>query len=66
MSPVFSSKFQFQLWARTDKSMEEAIRFLKQHQNSKGDWLITATVQNPDTPEEQRIPLVDLCWASDA
>jgi hypothetical protein len=49
-----------------DRSLEEAIRFLKQHEGSRGDWLITATVQNPGTPEEQRIPLVDLSWASDA
>ncbi len=49
-----------------DKSMEEVVRFLKAHESSKGDWLITATVQNPDTPEEQRLPLVDLSWASDA
>ena len=48
-----------------DRSLEQAIRFLKQHETSKGDWLITATVQNPGTPEEQRIPLVDLSWASD-
>ncbi len=46
-------------------SQEEAIRFLKQHETSKVDWLITAMVQNPGTPEEQRIPLVDLSWASD-
>jgi len=49
-----------------DKSMEEAIRFLKAHESSKGDWLVTATVQNPGTPEEQRLPLVDLTFASDA
>src|SRR6266699_1686975 len=48
-----------------DRSLEEAICFLKQHETSKGDWLITATVQNPGTPEEQRIPLVALSWASD-
>jgi TnpA family transposase len=48
-----------------DCSLEEAIRFLKQHEGSRGDWLITATMQNPGTPEEQRTPLVDLSWASD-
>ena len=48
-----------------DCSLEEAIRFLKQHEGSGGDWLITATMQNPGTPEEQRTPLVDLSWASD-
>ncbi len=45
--------------------MEEVVRFLKQHESSKGDWLITATIQHPGTPEEQRIPLVDLTFASD-
>jgi hypothetical protein len=49
-----------------DKSMEEVVRFLKAHESSKGDWLVTTTVLNPDTPEEQRIPLVDLTFASDA
>jgi len=48
-----------------DRSLEEAICFLKQHEGSRGDWLTTATVQQPGTPEEQRIPLVDLSWASD-
>ena len=63
---TFSSPFGHELRSTSpDKSMEETVAFLKQHQ-SKGDWLITAMVQNPDTPEEQRIPLVDLSWASDA
>jgi Domain of unknown function (DUF4158) len=48
-----------------DRSLEEAIVFLKDHEGSRGDWLITATVQNPGTPEEQRLSLVDLSWASD-
>lgn len=48
-----------------DRSLEEAIVFLKDHEGSRGEWLITATVQKPDTPEEQRLPLVDLSWASD-
>jgi len=48
-----------------DSSMEEAVRFLKQHEHSKGDWLITATLQHEGSPEEQPIPLVDLSWASD-
>jgi len=48
-----------------DRSLEEAIGFLKAHEGNRGDWLITAAMQNPGTPEEQRIPLVDLSWASD-
>src|SRR6266567_1172558 len=48
-----------------DRSLEEAIVFLKAHEGCRGDWVITATVQNPGTPEEQRLPLVDLSWASD-
>jgi hypothetical protein len=48
-----------------DRSLEEAICFLKQHEGSRGDWLTTARVQQPGTPEELRIPLVDLSWASD-
>jgi hypothetical protein len=49
-----------------DTSMEEAICFLKLHESSKGDWLVTATVEREGTPQERRIPLVDLSWASDA
>jgi len=48
-----------------DRSLEEAICFLKQHEGSRGDWLITATVQLSGTPEELRLPLIDLSWASD-
>jgi len=49
-----------------DASMEEAIHFLKQHEKSKGEWLITATVQNEGTPEEVHTPLLDLSWVPDA
>ena len=49
-----------------DRSLEEAIVFLKDHEGNRGERLITAAVQNPGTPEEQRLPLVDLSWASDA
>jgi TnpA family transposase len=48
-----------------DRSLEETVAFLRRHEHSKGDWLITATLQNEGTPEEQRLPLVDLSWATD-
>ena len=48
-----------------DRSLQETIDFLKSHEQSKGEWLITAIIQNPGTPEEQRLPLVDLSWATD-
>src|SRR5260370_14793188 len=48
-----------------DRSLQETIDFLKSHEQSKGEWLITAIIQNPGTPEEQRLPLVDFSWATD-
>jgi hypothetical protein len=48
-----------------DRSLEEALRFLKQHEASRGEWLMTTTISNPGTPEEQRLPLIDLTFATD-
>jgi hypothetical protein len=48
-----------------DRSLEETLAFLKRHESSKGEWLVTATLQHPGTPEEQVVPLVDLSWATD-
>src|SRR5260370_37060107 len=44
-----------------DRSLEEAIHFLKQHEGSAGDGLITATLQNLGTRNEQRVPTSDWC-----
>ena len=30
-----------------DRSLEEAIIFLKDHEDSRGEWLIIAAVQKP-------------------
>lgn len=48
-----------------DHSLEETLAFLKRHESSKGEWLVTAILQHPGTPEEQVVPLVDLSWATD-
>ncbi len=48
-----------------DTSMEAALRFLRQHEASRGDWLTTALVEQEGTPEEQRIELLDLSWVPD-
>lgn len=49
-----------------DRSLEEAILFLKGHESARGDWVMTAMTQHPGTPEERVLPLVDLSWASDS
>ena len=48
-----------------DTSMEAALHFLRQHEPSRGDWLITAIVEQEGAPEEQRIELLDLSWVPD-
>ena len=48
-----------------DTSMEAALRFLRAAQASRGDWLVTAVVEYEDTPEEQRVELLDLSWVPD-
>lgn len=48
-----------------DTSMEATLRFLRQHEASRGDWLITAIVEEEGTPEEQRVELLDLSWVPD-
>lgn len=53
------------LSSNQDRSLEETIAFLKRHEQSKGDWLSTATIQHEGTPEEQRFSLVDWSWATD-
>jgi hypothetical protein len=48
-----------------DTSMEATLRFLRQHEASRGDWLTTALVEQEGTPEAQRIELLDLSWVPD-
>ncbi|HLX59561.1 MAG TPA: Tn3 family transposase [Ktedonobacteraceae bacterium] len=48
-----------------DTSMEAALRFLQQHEASRGEWLVTALVEHEGAPEAQRIELLDLSWVLD-
>lgn len=45
-----------------DRSIEQAIQFLLDHQGSRRDWLDTLKIENLGTPEEKPTRLLDLDW----
>ncbi len=49
-----------------DKALESAIAFLKQHATSRRGWLSTIQVEQAGTPQEKKVPLVDLSWVPPA
>ncbi len=45
-----------------DKSIESAVQFLRANQGNRKDWLDTLKIENPGTPQEKSVQLLNLDW----
>jgi len=45
-----------------DKSIESAVQFLRANQGNRKDWLDTLKIENPGTPHEKSVQLLNLDW----
>lgn len=45
-----------------DKSIESAVQFLRANQGNRKDWLETLKIENPGTPQEKSVQLLNLDW----
>lgn len=49
-----------------DKSIEEAIRFLKTNENRRSDWLETIKIEGKGTKDEKKVKCLSLSWIPDS